>query len=39
MNKKHMEDQDGNAVYKKDKVYDWLDMIRRMGNEQGFNKK
>ena len=34
-----MEDQDGNAVYKKDKVYDWLDMIRRMGNEQGFNKK
>ena len=34
-----MEDMDGNPVYRKDRVYDWLDMIRRMGNEQRFNKK
>lgn len=34
-----MEEQDGEAVYRKDKVYDWLDAVRRMGNEQRFNKK
>lgn len=34
-----MEDQNGETVYRQDKVYDWLDVIRRMGNEQGFNKK
>lgn len=34
-----MEDQNGETVYRQDKVYDWLDAIRRMGNEQGFNKK
>ena len=33
-----MEDENGNKVYKKDKVYDWIDAIREMGNSQAFVK-
>lgn len=29
-------DDEGKPVYKKTDIYDWLDSIRRMGNEQGF---
>lgn len=34
-----MSDRNGNRIYKKDMVYDWLDQIRRMGNEQSFREK
>ena len=30
------EDESGNRIYKKDKVYDWIDNIRQMGNTQSF---
>ena len=29
-------DQEGHFRYKKDRVYDWLDKVRQMGNEQSF---
>lgn len=31
-----MVDKEGHFYYKKDRVYDWLDRIRKMGNEQSF---
>lgn len=31
-----MTDMEGNFYYKKDKIYEWLDNIRKMGNEQSF---
>lgn len=31
-----MADKEGNPYYRKDKVYDWLDNVRQMGNEQSF---
>lgn len=31
-------DEEGNRVYKKDMVYDWINRIRKMGNEQSFRK-
>ena len=29
-------DHEGNRQFYKWEVYDWLDQVRRMGNEQGF---
>ena len=29
-------DEDGRPLYNKDDIYDWLDKIRDMGNEQSF---
>lgn len=29
-------DEEGRSIYQKSDIYDWLDEIRRMGNEQGF---
>lgn len=34
-----MEDDQGNKIYKKSMIYDWLDRIRRMGLEQSFIRK
>ena len=31
-----MVEHDGKAVYEKYRIYDWLDDIRKMGNEQSF---
>lgn len=31
-----MRDMEGNRIYKKDMVYDWIDRVREMGNEQSF---
>lgn len=31
-------DEEGNRIYKKDMVYDWINRIRKMGNEQSFRK-
>ncbi len=31
-------DQEGNRMYKKDMIYDWIDHIRIMGNNQAFSK-
>ena len=33
------EDSDGNRLYKKDKIYDWMELIRQMGNSQKFIKQ
>lgn len=33
-----MRDKEGNFCYKKDRVYDWLNHIREMGNEQSFSE-
>lgn len=30
--------EDGTSVYKKDRVYDWINNIRKMGNKQPFSK-
>lgn len=32
-------DQEGNRLYKKDMVYDWINYVRKMGNKQSFRKK
>ena len=29
-------DQDGNLLYSKSMVYEWIDAVRKMGNEQSF---
>lgn len=31
-----MRDIEGNRIYKKDMVYDWIDRVRKKGNEQSF---
>jgi hypothetical protein len=33
-----MRDKEGNYLYKKDMVYDWIDSVRKMGNKQRFSK-
>lgn len=34
-----MKDESNRPVYKKDMVYDWIDHVREMGNEQSFKIK
>ena len=34
-----MKDKDGNHVYKKDMIYDWINNIRKMGKKQAFSKE
>ena len=29
-------DEDGNFIYKKTMIYEWIDAIRKMGNDQTF---
>lgn len=31
-------DQEGNPLYNKSDIYDWIDAVREMGNDQSFNK-
>ena len=31
-------DENGSSVYSKDMVYEWIDNVRRMGNDQSFLK-
>lgn len=34
-----VKDQDGNFVYNRSMIYEWLDQIREMGNQQSFGEK
>ena len=31
--------EDGEHIYKKDRVYDWINNVRKMGNKQAFSKE
>lgn len=31
-------DEEGNPLYNKSDIYDWIDAVRQMGNDQSFNK-
>ena len=33
----HMTDDNGKRIHSPQEVYDWLDRIRRMGNQQAFD--
>ena len=35
----NLKDKDGNHVYKKDMIYDWINNIRKMGKKQAFSKE
>ena len=35
----NLTDRDGNHVYKKDMVYDWINNVRKMGKKQAFSKE
>lgn len=33
-----LKEKDGTPVYKKDRIYDWINNVRKMGNKQPFSK-